>query len=77
MIGGLLEIISKRSASVRAERWFTGRITLLNTDGSYEVLVREINIVLPRVFRSGSDRRRLLPGDRVAVRARGVLWEVV
>lgn len=64
-------------SAVATERWYTGRITVLETSGYYQVWVHELNVVYPRVARSGPDRRRLLPGDRVVLRQRGLLLEIV
>ena len=59
------------------DRWYTGVISGRNADTSYAVLVEELRVIYPRIFRVAPDRRRLLVGDRVTLRHRGILLEIV
>ncbi len=58
-------------------RWYTGTVTRLNTDGSYQIWVHELNVVYPRIYRTGPDRRRLLPGERVSLRHQNLVMEAI
>lgn len=59
------------------DRWYTGVISARNADTSYAVLVEELRVIYPSIFRVAPDRRRLLIGDRVTLRQRGILLEIV
>lgn len=61
----------------RHERWYSGEIVNLNTDGTYQVWIRELNVVYPRVPRSGPDKRRLSPLDRCVLRQVGIALEIL
>lgn len=74
-LGPRLERLAGRQADARAERWYSGTVYALNTDGSYQVRIAELNTVVMRIFRAGGGPR-LLPGQRVSIRAAGVDWSI-
>lgn len=72
-------------AIAKIPRRYTGIVTAQNDDGaedgdggggSYQVIVNELNVGYPRVYRSGSDRRRLTPRERVTIWQTGVVLEI-
>ena len=75
-LGPRLERLAARQAEARAERWYSGVVYGLNADGSYQVRVAELNTAVMRLFRA-SGGPRLLPGQRVSIRAVGVDWSIV
>ncbi len=61
----------------REEIWYSGEIVSLNGNGTYEVWVKELNVVYPQVNRVGPDKRRLSPLDRCHLRRNGLALEIM
>lgn len=76
MIGDILARIINAQRDRQAQ-WYTGRIARLNGDGSYAVLIVELNVVYPRLFRTGAEKIRLHVDERVVVRERGGVLELL
>lgn len=66
-----------QEARAQDDRWYQGIVTALNSDGSYQVLVTDQALVLPRLYRLAHDGHKFRPGEQVSVRARGVMWDLV
>lgn len=76
---GLEELLGRRAleAAFGAHRTFVGQVTTANTDGSYDVAVFELGVILPRLFRSAVEVSRLAPGDYATIRAIGAALELL
>jgi hypothetical protein len=72
-----LTTFAAQEARAQDDRWFQGTITALNPDGSYQVLVADEALVLPRVYRLAHDGHKFRPGEQCTVRARGLMWDLV